>query len=93
MCAHDNLLDPSAAPGLEDLRAIGWLCGEDSQAPLGYCDPIDEEGRRPAGEGPRGIVRWRHPEAMLRDDDELWPIVDRFRCGVSRELSHEEFET
>ena len=29
---------------------------------------------------------------MLSEDPELWDVVDRFRCNVQKELTHDEFD-
>lgn len=93
MCYRaENFIDADAAENLEELTALGHVPDTDSPHILAYIDPIEESGHRNKQEDPRGLEIRRHPSAMLRDDPDLWDIVDRFRSGVKKEMTHKEFE-
>ena len=85
-------LEAKAASSFDELIELGHVPGHDSPHILGYLDPIEEEHQRPASEDHRGMEIRRHPSVMLREDPDLWDIVDRFRCGVIKDLTHREFD-
>lgn len=82
---------PSACEDLSDLAAIGWLPGVDRRGDPSYLDPIDDAQARPAGESAKGVAIRQHPEAMLRDDPELWSVWDQWHVGVERSLSRDDY--
>ena len=88
-----DFVSASAASDYDELVALGHVSDTDSPHILAYVDPIESAAERPEGEDPRGVELKRHPSAMLRDDPDLWDIVDRFRCGTHKELTHSEFES
>jgi len=88
-----EITGPDAATGYDELRDIGWLPGVDAPGVLMFADPLEDDSGQSPHEDPRGIELRRHPEAMLRDDPELWPVVDRFRAGVPLEVTREEHDT
>lgn len=54
---------------------------------------LDQEGDdAEVRETVRGIECRRHPEAMLRDRPRLWDVVSMWRCGVSHDLTREDYE-
>lgn len=82
---------PQAATDHETLRTLGWVYREDAPGVFATLDPIEEERLRPKGEGANGVELTRHPEAMLRDDPELWDVVDRFRVA-GRKVRRREYD-
>lgn len=69
----------------------------------GFVGPWDPRGSDFAGEldepndfmreTAQGLFLARHPEALLRDSPRLWDVVSKWRAGVRRELSHEDYES
>ena len=93
MCfAADQVFDADPAMTPADLAEIRWYPGDTTQAPIGFCDPLPAS-ERPTDEDARGVPLYRHPDFALRDDPELWAIVARFRAGVVRELTHDQYES
>jgi hypothetical protein len=39
-----------------------------------------------------GIKTSRHPESVLRDSPHLWDVVSKWRAGVARELSRDDYD-
>ena len=79
-----------AAPGMtpEELTAIGFFPGEFPEAPIGYVDPLPDA----TGEHARGCLLRRHPDFDVRDDPDLWSVVERFKAGIDRDLGHDHYE-
>jgi len=86
-------LEARAASTYDELADLGHIPGHDSAHILGFLDPIENARERPEGEDARGIEIRRHPRAMLRDDPDLWDTVDRFCCGVNKDITHAEYES
>lgn len=40
-----------------------------------------------------GISCWRHPEALLLEDELLWAVTSEYRAGLPRELTRHDYET
>ena len=85
-----TFIGPEQARGFDELRSVGWL-PMDAPGVLAYVDPMDDAAG--PGEDPRGIEVRRHPEAILRDDPDLWDVVDRFRAGCPLEVSRAEYDS
>lgn len=86
----DRLADLSADLAPEEAEAAG-LGGVDAPLVLTWCDPIADARDRPDGEDERGLPLYQHPEMMLLEDADLWTVVDRWRCGVAREFSRDDY--
>jgi len=92
------VFEPRHLPRLEatrdpaDLLDLGMLPGRDMDHAFDgrwdkrkdYAEPIDLGW---IGEDAQGIWLYRHPEAVLADDPELWSIVARFWRTNDRDLS------
>ena len=87
-----EFVGPEAASTAQDLMELGWMPGQEAPHPLAYLDPIADDDLR-GDEDARGVAVMRHPEAILRDDSELWNVVDRMRAGCPLEVSHIEHDT
>tara|TARA_B100000678_G_scaffold242666_1_gene213971 strand:+ start:267 stop:653 length:387 start_codon:yes stop_codon:yes gene_type:complete len=87
-----DFLDASAASSYQELLELGHIPGVESPHVLGYADPIEKATERPSDEDPKGVEVRNHPGVMLSEDPELWDVVDRFRCNVQKELTHDEFD-
>lgn len=85
-------LEESAELGLlPGINASGWFATSWDQR-----DDFDstlELDDGPMRETTRGIEARRHPEAMLRDTPRLWDVVSMWRCGVSHDLTREDYES
>jgi len=93
MCAKPGqFIEAKAASSHDELHALGFVPGLDSPHILAWVDPIEDADHRNENESAKGLPVRRHPHATLRDDPELWSIVDRFRCGVNKDLTHAEFD-
>ena len=90
---HGQFAGAHAASNHKELLALGHVPGCDSPHILGYLDPIDDAEDRPANEDHRGMEIRQHPLSMLSQEPELWDIVDRFRSGVVKDLTHDDFDT
>ena len=73
---------------VDDLTSIGFFPGELPETPIGYVDPLPGA----TGEHARGCLLRRHPDFDVRDDPELWPVIERFKAGIDRDLGHEHYE-
>ena len=93
MYRSGDFMDSSAASSYNELVELGHIPGAESPHVLGYVDPIEKASERDKTEDPKGIDVRNHPRVLLNQDPELWAIVDRFRCGVKKELSHDEFDS
>lgn len=89
------MYEPGSIPGAqaatdhETRRLLGWVYREDAPGVLASLDPpIEDEKLRP---GEKAIEVTRHPEAMLRDEPELWDVVDRFRV-TGRKVRRREYD-
>lgn len=71
------------------LKQIGWIA--ETKDPLFFADPIEDAFARDSDEAPEGLPVYRHPEAMLAEEPELWDPIERYRLGYARERADVEW--
>lgn len=62
-------------------KTIGLLPGYPADEILAFVDPIKQSGQRPPGESEHGIALYNPPSCLLRDDPQLWHVVDELQSG------------
>jgi hypothetical protein len=73
-----------------DVERYGMAPGTKAKGVFAYADRRKvPDGGYPDGETSDGIPIDRHPDAMLRDEPDLWRIVALWRSPIPRELSFE----
>ena len=87
-----DFMSAKAASGYNELVELGHVPGVESPYVLAHVDPIEKDAERPSDETAKGVEVRIFPGLMLNQDPELWDIVDRFRCGVTKDLTHQEFD-
>ena len=83
---------PAADWTPEEVALVGMSPIEDSPIVVAWADPIENERERPEGEEAAGIPLHRHPELLLAQEPDLWAVIDRWRVGVTRELSRADYD-
>jgi len=74
-------------PGIDAADWFAWACD-----PREEWRPGEDESCEWLRETEAGIQCRRHPEAMLRDAPHLHDVVTKWRSGVQRELTREDYE-